>query len=134
MSTGTIAGLLLVGRILYGGFFLMGGINHFTKMSSYKPYLASKNIPAPALSVAVTGLLLLLGGLSVLLGFWPHIGLLLIAIFLVGVTPAMHNFWTAADPMAKMADQINFMKNLALLGAAFAMAAIPQPWPLSVGR
>ncbi len=134
MSPSATAAVLLVGRILYGGFFLISGINHFTKMSSYKPYVASKGVPAPALAVAVSGLLLFLGGLSVLVGFWPYIGLLLIVVFLLGVTPAMHNFWKATDPMARMNDQINFMKNVALLGAALAMAAIAQPWPLSLGR
>lgn len=134
MSPSVIAWLLLVGRILYGGLFLMSAFNHFTKMSSYKPYVASKGLPAAGLVVAGSGLLLLLGSLSVLLGCWPYIGLLLIALFLVGATPAMHNYWKQTDPMAKMNDQINFMKNVGLLGAALAMAAIPQPWPFSLGH
>lgn len=134
MSPSVIAILLLIGRILYGGFFLISGINHFLKMNSYKPYVASKGVPAAALAVVGSGLLILLGGLSVLLGFWPYIGLLLIVVFLLGATPMMHTFWSVADPMAKMNDQINFMKNVALLGAALAMAAIPQPWPISLGR
>lgn len=79
-------------------------------------------------------MLILLGGLSVLLGFWPYIGLLLIVIFLLGTTPKMHDFWSVSDPMTKMGEQVNFMKNVALLGAALAMAAIPQPWPMSLGR
>lgn len=110
MSTSTIDILLLIGRILYGGFFLIGGVNHLTKITSYKQYSASKGVPAPAVAVGVSGLLILLGGLSVLLGFWPYIGLLLIAIFLVGVTPKMHAFWSVSDPMAKMGEQVNFMK------------------------
>lgn len=134
MSPTVIAVLLLIGRILYGGLFLISGINHFTKMNSYKPYVASKGIPAASLVVAGSGLLLVLGSLSVLFGFWPYIGLLLIVIFLLGATPAMHAYWSATDPMARMNEQINFMKNVGLLGAALAMAAIPQPWPFSLGR
>ena len=134
MSAGTIDLLLLIGRILYGGFFLISGVNHFAKSSSYKQYVSSKGIPAPGLAVLGSGLLILLGGLSVLLGIWPYVGLLLIASFLVGTTSAMHAFWKASEPMAKMMDQINFMKNIALLGAAFAMVAIPQPWPLTLGH
>ena len=134
MSASVIADLLLVGRILYGGFFLISGINHFTKMNSYIPFAASKGVPAAGLAVVGSGLLLFLGGLSVLLGCWPYIGLLLIVIFLLGATPAMHAYWKVSDPMAKMNDQINFMKNVALLGAALAMAAIPQPWPISLGH
>jgi putative oxidoreductase len=134
MNANMINILLLIGRILYGGFFLMSGLNHFTKMNMYKQFTASKGIPAPALAVGGSGLLILLGGLSVLLGFQPHIGLLLIAIFLVGVTPGMHAFWNVSEPMARMADQVNFMKNVALLGAALAMAAIPQPWSMTIGH
>ncbi len=134
MSATAVAVLLLIGRILYGGFFLISGANHFLKMSSYKPFVASKGVPAPTLAVVGSGSLILLGGLSVLLGFWPYIGLLLIVIFLLGATPPMHSFWKLTDPMARMNDQINFMKNVALLGAALAMAAIPQPWPFSLGR
>jgi putative oxidoreductase len=132
MSSSTIAVLLLIGRILYGGFFLISGANHFLKLSAYKPYVASKGVPAPGLAVVGSGLLILLGGLSVLLGCWPNIGLLLIVIFLLGTTPMMHSFWKLTDPMARMNDQINFMKNVALLGAALAMAAISQPWPMSL--
>lgn len=134
MSASTIDILLLIGRIFYGGFFLISGVNHFTKMNSYKPYAASKGVPAPGVAVAFSGLLILLGGLSVLLGFWPYIGLLLIVVFLLGTTPKMHNFWGVSDPTAKMGEQVNFMKNVALLGAALAMAAIPQPWPISLAR
>ena len=134
MSAITIDILLLIGRIIYGGFFLMSGLNHFTKMNSYKQYAASKAVPAPSLAVGGSGLLLLLGGISVLLGFWPYIGLLLIVIFLLGTTPTMHAFWSISDPMAKMGEMVNFLKNAALLGAALTMAAIPQPWPMSLGR
>ncbi|MDE3109987.1 MAG: DoxX family protein [Acidobacteriota bacterium] len=134
LSASAIAGLLLVGRILYGGFFLISGLNHFMKFSSYKPYVASKGVPAPALAVVFSGLLIFLGGLSVLLGCWPDIGLLLIAIFLVFATPPMHSFWKVTDPMARMNELVNFEKNVALLGAALMLAAISQPWPISLGH
>jgi putative oxidoreductase len=133
MSAGTISILLLVGRIIYGGFFLVSAFNHFTKLGSYTQYASAKHVPAPGLAVVGSGLLILLGGLSVITGFWPQIGLLLIVVFLLGTTPSMHNFWSVADAAARMGEQINFMKNVALLGATLAMAAIPQPWPMSVG-
>lgn len=132
MSESAHSIVFLIGRILYGGFFLTSGLNHFTKVGMYKQYTASKGIPAPALAVVGAGLLLFLGGLSVLIGFWPHLGLLLIVIFLLGTTPTMHNFWSIKDPMAKMGEQINFMKNTALLGATLALTMIPQPWPMGV--
>jgi putative oxidoreductase len=58
----------------------------------------------------------------------------MIGAFLLGVTPTMHDFWRQADPQAKMNDHINFMKNLGLLGGAALAAAVPEPWPASVGN
>lgn len=126
--------LFLIGRILFGGYFLYSGIHHFSQLSMLSGYAASKNVPAPRLAVAGSGLLVFLGGLSILLGTWPHIGAVLIAIFLVGVSPAMHNFWTITEPNQRMAEMINFSKNMALLGAALMLLIISEPWVLSLGH
>jgi uncharacterized membrane protein YphA (DoxX/SURF4 family) len=67
-----------------------------------------------------------------MLGLRPDIGLIMIVLFLAIATPKMHNYWAAPDANARMADFINFQKNLALLGAALAMLALPRPWPFSV--
>jgi putative oxidoreductase len=124
--------LFLVGRIFYGGFFLMSGLRHFTQISPISQYAATKGVPAPKLAVAGSGLLIVLGGLSLILGAWTQIGLWLIVIFLVGVSPQMHPFWKVSDPMQKMGEQNNFMKNIALLGAALMMMLLSQPWPYSL--
>jgi uncharacterized membrane protein YphA (DoxX/SURF4 family) len=124
--------LLLIGRLLFGGLFLYNGINHFVNRAAITGYCAYKNVPMPALSAVLSGLWLLVGSLSVMAGVRPEIGLVMIAVFLAGVTPVMHNFWTVADPTARMGDEINFQKNMALLGAALALLALPRPWPFSL--
>ncbi len=123
---------LLVGRLVFGGFFVINGINHLTKRDQMIPYAESQGVPLPGLAVVGTGLLLFLGGLSVLTGIYPLIGLAAIAAFLVGVTPVMHGFWAVDDPQAAMNEQVHFMKNAALLGAAFALMAVARPWPLAI--
>jgi len=40
----------------------------------------------------------------------------------------MHDFWTQAAANARLADSINFQENMALLGAALVMLAVPRPW------
>jgi uncharacterized membrane protein YphA (DoxX/SURF4 family) len=124
--------LLLIGRLLFGGLFLFNGINHFRGRAAMTGYAAIKGVPMPGLSIVLSGLFLIAAGLSVMLGVRPDIGLVMIAAFLAGVTPVMHNFWAATDPNARMGDFINFQKNLALLGAALMMLALPQPWPYSM--
>ncbi|MFY9457749.1 MAG: DoxX family membrane protein [Candidatus Spechtbacterales bacterium] len=122
----------LIGRILFGGFFVMSGINHFMKVGMMAQYTASKNVPSPKFAVMVTGLLLILGGLGILLGVYVELAVLALALFFVPVSFKMHNFWAVQDPQQKMAEMVNFLKNMALLGAALMTLAIPTPWAFSV--
>ena len=124
--------LFLAGRVLYGGFFLLAGIGHFRHVAMMTPYAAAKGIAAPRLSVLGAGLLIILGGLSVLLGVRPTWGVLALTVFLVPTSFLMHNYWAATDPTVRQMDEINFKKNIALLGAAWMLLFIPQPWPLSL--
>jgi putative oxidoreductase len=124
--------LFLAGRVLYGGFFLLAGIHHFRHVDMMAPYAGAKGISAPRLGVLSSGLVLILGGLSILLGVRPTWGVLLLTVFLVPTSFLMHNYWAATDPSVRQIDQVNFKKNIALLGAAWMLLLIPQPWPLSL--
>jgi uncharacterized membrane protein YphA (DoxX/SURF4 family) len=75
-------------------------------------------VPAPKLSVIVTGLMLIIGGLYIALGVYADLGAILIALFLVLSAFKMHDFWTIQDAQAKQGETINFFKNLSLAGAA----------------
>ena len=68
--------------------------------------------------VPLAGILALLGGLSVIVGFHARYGAMLLVFFLVPVTLVMHKFWGIADAQVAMVQQIMFMKNLSMLGAA----------------
>jgi putative oxidoreductase len=125
--------LLLIGRILFGVFFIMSGINHFTNAGMMSGYAQSKNVPGAYLAVVGTGVMLVLGGLSVLLGLFPVVGLVLIVVFLLPTSVLIHNFWTVQDPQARAAEQVNFLKNLALAGAALALVYGAADWPLTLG-
>ena len=124
--------LFLAGRVLYGGFFLFAGIDHFRRVEMMTPYARAKGIPAPRLSVLGSGSLIVLGGLSVLLGVRPTWGVLLLTLFLLPTSFLMHNYWAVTDPSARQLDLTNFKKNIALLGAGWMLLLIPQPWPLSL--
>lgn len=122
----------LIGRLMFGGFFLYNGINHFLQHKSMAQYAGSKNVPAPDAAVIGTGIALTVGGASILLGVKPKIGTALIMSFLGGVSPLMHAFWKDEDPNQRMNNMVNFSKNMALLGAAMALLAVEEPWPASV--
>lgn len=113
----------LLGRMIFGGYFLYAGIHHMQESEAMAQYTASKGIPAPELAVKATGLALIAGGTSVLLGLKKEWGAAAIASFLVGVSPIMHDFWKQEDPERRQNEMINFGKNMALLGASLALMA-----------
>jgi uncharacterized membrane protein YphA (DoxX/SURF4 family) len=122
---------LMVGRAIFGGFFLYNGINHFLQREQLSGYAGSKGVPAANVAVEASGALMTLGGLSLLTGYKPKLGSAMIAVFLAGVTPSIHRFWSEQDPQRRQAEMINFMKNIALIGGAMLAAGRPEPWPVS---
>lgn len=124
--------LFVLGRILYGGFFVLGGLNHFQHLAMMSGFVGSKGVPAAKAAVIFSGLLIVVGGLSVILGFHVRIGLLCIMLFLAPVSLLMHNYWVETDMMQRINQRVNFQKNVALFGAALMMLIIPRPWPLSL--
>jgi putative oxidoreductase len=121
--------LVLLGRLFFVLIFVMAGPNHFRSQTI--AYAASQGVPLASIAVPVSGFIAILGGLSILLGYRAKLGAWLIALFLVGVTPMLHNFWTIADPMMRQMQMIMFMKNVSMLGAALLIAQFGSgPWSL----
>jgi len=124
--------VFVLGRILFGGFFVLGGLNHFQNLGMMSGFVQSKGVPTAKPAVAVSGLLIIVGGVSVILGYHVRIGLACIVLFLVPVTLLMHNYWVETEMMPRINQRVNFQKNLALLGAALMMLMIPRPWAMSL--
>jgi putative oxidoreductase len=120
--------LFILGRILLGGYFIMSGLNHFQHVKMLTGYTQSKGVPMPREAVLLTGLMMLVGGLGILLGVYIRLSILLLAVFLFVTTIQMHQYWKITDQTARMGEELNFKKNLALLGALLILLAIPLPW------
>jgi len=125
--------LFLIGRIIVGGYFLMAGLNHFANVKMMAGYARSNGTPAAEAAIVGTGILLVLGGASFMLGFHPTIGTALLILFLLGVTFKIHNFWTISDPQARMNEQVHFGKNIAMIGFLLMTLMINRPWYMSLG-
>ena len=121
--------IVLLGRVFFALIFLMAGPNHFRSQTI--AYAASQGAPLASIAVPFSGLLAIVGALSILLGYRAKLGAWLIVLFLVGVTPMMHNFWAVSDPMMHQMQMIMFMKNLSMLGGALLISQFgPGPWSL----
>lgn len=123
--------LHIIGRILFGGYFLLQAYYHFKNVDPYTSYAASKGVKYPKYAVLGTGALLAIGGLTILAGSFIPWGVLALAIFFIGVTPKMHNYWAITDPNQRMVERVNFYKNLALLGGSLLLLAV-ENWPLAL--
>ena len=124
--------LLLIARILFSVMFVMSGLNHLTKADHMVPYAQMKGVPMPKLSVQLSGLLLLLGGLSVILGVWTDLGALVLAVMLVVMAVKMHDFWNAQGE-AKQPEMIGFLKNISMAGGALFMFAYAATADSNIG-
>jgi uncharacterized membrane protein YphA (DoxX/SURF4 family) len=114
--------LFLVGRILFVlAFVFSGSTVHLLKRQQGVEYARMYGTPVPELTVPLTGLIAVGGGLMVALGVWGDLGALLIAAFLIPVTWYMHGFWRETDPMQRANQQAHFVKNLAMLGGALVL-------------
>lgn len=110
----------LLGRILFSLIFLMSSFGHFSASSI--GYAVAKGVPAASFLVPFSGVMELIGAISIILGYKAKWGAWLLVLFLVPVTFMMHNFWTITDPMMRQMDMVMFLKDIGLMGAALFFA------------
>ena len=116
--------VFLIARIVFSIMFVMSGINHITKANDMTGYAQFKGVPSPKLAVIGSGVVMGLGGLSVILGVYADLGAIVLAAILLLMAVKMHNFWTLEDAQAKQADMIGFLKNVSMAGGALFMFAL----------
>jgi putative oxidoreductase len=121
--------LVLLGRFLFVAVFLLAAPMHFTHQDI--AYAAAAGVPAASFLVPASGLLALVGALSVLLGYRARQGAWLLVLFLVPVTLAMHNFWAEKNPVMAQMQLAMFFKNVSILGGALLISQF-GPGPMSL--
>ena len=114
--------LVVLGRLFYSLIFVVAGFGHFTHQEI--AYAAAQGIPIAGVLVPASGIMAIVGGLSVLLGFHGKVGAWLLVLFLVPVTLTMHNFWAVKDPMMQQIQMAMFLKNISMLGSALFFTQI----------
>jgi len=129
------AGLAILGRVCLASVFV------FSVLASKIPHyahvlgkMAEAGMPFPALLLPGAIVLLVLGSLSLILGYKARMGALLLIVFMLPATYYFHAFWSAA-PAEFVPQIIHFMKNLSLVGALlFVMTVGPGPGALDPAR
>lgn len=114
--------LLLLARVLLGAIFVQSGFGKLMGLSGFIAGLESQGVPMAAMLGTVGACVECFGALAVVLGAWTRLAAILVAGFTVVATLIAHRYWDAA-PEAKMMQQIQFMKNLAIIGGYVALVA-----------
>ncbi|WP_148413553.1 DoxX family protein [Haloferax sp. KTX1] len=123
----------LLARVLFGAVLAFMGLNHFLNLDHMTGYAEMKGLPAPRLGVAVSGGMLVFGGLGIVLGVFPALAAGAVAVFLVVGTPVFHNFWAVPEDQQE-SEMTGFLKNAVMLGGALVFLALSgTTWSYAIG-
>lgn len=106
--------------------------NKIPKFNDVVAYMTAEGVPQPKILLAGAIAFLILGGISVVLGYRARMGAFLLLVFLAAATYYFHDFWKLEpDDPGFQNQMIQFMKNFSLMGTmVFLMANGPGPWSL----
>ena len=108
---------ILLGRILLAVIFLLSGFGKLTAISGTAAYFGALGLPVPTVTAVLVGLIELLGGIAILVGFQTRSVAWVLAIFTIATGLVAHTGW--ADQM----QMIQFLKNLAITGGFLLLAS-----------
>ncbi|MFN4276713.1 MAG: DoxX family protein [Ferrovibrio sp.] len=112
----------LLGRILIALLYIPAGINKIGGFQGTVGYIASKGLPLPQVAAAGTIVVEVVVAAALLLGFKARYAALVLTAFTFVAAVIFHNFWAVPAEQVMM-QQINFFKNLAIVGGLLFVAA-----------
>ncbi len=115
--------LLLAGRVLLALMFILSGAGKLGDLAGTAGYIASGGLPFASLLAPVVGLLELIGGLAIVVGFQARWAALVLGLFTLAASALFHRFWAVPADQA-FVQQLLFMKNLSVAGGLFTLAAL----------
>lgn len=126
---------LLAGRICLAALFLPSGIGKIGNFAGFTGFLAGKGLPAAPVLAGLTVAVEIIGPVLLILGLFPRITAIVLGGFTLVATLVSHQFWTFPDAAAQSAQQIQFLKNVGIMGAMMLyFAAGPGPFALGAKK
>jgi len=124
--------LSLIGRIFLAVIFLVSGFGKIGGFEGLIGQIASKGFPVPEAFAAATVAIELGASLMLVFGWKARWAAFLLAVFTAVVTVFFHNFWAMPEAQKAM-QEIQFMKNLAVIGGLLMVIAF-GPGRLSIDK
>lgn len=105
-----------VGRLVLAWFFLSSSFTYGARWHATIIMMAMKDLPVPPLLLAGAILLMIVGGISLIFGFYARAGALMLFAFTVCASILFHDYWKIADAGVRAADYDIFARNIAIAG------------------
>ena len=113
---------VVIARILLALMFVLAGFGKLTGLEGTAGYIASKGLPAPMLLAVAAGVVELVAGVLLIIGWQARWAALALAAFTVVASVIFHNFW-AMPAAQQMTQQLMFMKNMGVVGGLLLVFA-----------
>lgn len=113
----------VIGRLLLALMFILSGFGKLTDIQGTAGYIASVGLPVPAVLAILVGLLELLGGLALVLGYQVRLAGLVLALFTLTASVVFHAYWSAPAEQ-QFVTQLLFMKNISVAGGLLLVSAL----------
>ena len=110
-------------RVLTAGMFISGGWDAFREPGGRAKAPAKIGLPESAALVRANGLGMAAAGAAMAVGIKPRLAAVALAGMLVPTTLAAHRFWEQEEEQGRRMQQIQFLKNAAMLGSLLQIAA-----------
>lgn len=122
--------LAVTGRVLLALMFVYAGVSKLTNLGGTAGYIAAGGLPMADVLAPVVALFEVIAGLALAIGWHARWAALALGVFTLLASVLFHQFW-AVPPEQQMIQQLMFLKNLAVTGGLFIVAALGAG-PLSV--
>ena len=114
----------LFGRWVMAWFFLTQAYRYALDWNNTAILLTMKNIPTPPIILLIALVGLLLGSLSLVLGFCTRAGALALFAITIAASVTMHDYWHIRAAAARAADYDIFVRNIAISGGLLMLVGM----------
>jgi putative oxidoreductase len=113
---------VVIARILLALMFVLAGVGKLGGLEGTAGYIASKGLPLPMVLAVAAGVVELVAGVLLIIGWQARWAALALAAFTLVASVIFHNFW-AMPAEQQMMQQLMFMKNMAVVGGLLLVFA-----------
>ncbi|GLV56280.1 hypothetical protein KDH_31220 [Dictyobacter sp. S3.2.2.5] len=112
-----------LGQLLLGSIFVVGGAGAFAEPGGRVQKVEAAGVPQPRQATILNGAVMVVAGSTLAVGVLPKLSALALLGSLTATTFVGHPFWKEETPAGRANHQVQFFKNLSMLGGLLMVLA-----------